>query len=75
MTALKDNVHLDERALERAVKWYADHDVPARFRDLDPRVVRKARRLAHNDWARCTVDEAGWITVWNHPVWRPVGRK
>ncbi len=70
MPDLASVVNLNEHVVKDAARWYDPNRIPDAFADIDPRIARKAFRLAGNDWRRVVRDgNEPALTVLNAVSW------
>jgi hypothetical protein len=71
MVAIGDSTGVNDKLLSSALAWYEQRarQVPSGLRDVDPRAVRSAYRLAGGVWNRCVADGPRSVIVHNRPVW------
>jgi hypothetical protein len=62
---------LNDKFIEEAAAWYAQkgNDIPAPFRKVDKRILRRVSQIAKGDWHRCVIEDNGAVTVHNKPMW------
>ena len=69
MSNVGDLFHADIAA--KAQAWYdrREKKVPDPFKGVAKDIVRRAYKMAGEDWRRMTVESDGSVIVWNHQVW------